>query len=418
MMSSFTNPETLVNPTPFFNQLRHERPVYFDEALNAYIVAAYKDVHSVLNQPNTFSSALALFHAYKFEEVVNGILLEKAHGPFAPILPMTDPPEHTRVRAALNLAFSKPRMMKFQKYIENSIEELFNGFLDSGRMEVMKELAVPLPVSVIAHLLDVPRERHSDIKRWTQAYTSCAGNRIRTEEEAVRIGNELADMQNFIAGHIENRRKKGQEYDDVLNDLVNSNGGGLSDAEILAIAAGFLVAGHETGSLIIVSILKTLAENPSMVEYLRNIAGEEKDKAYQTFIEEALRINAPVRMLPRVTTADAEVSGVAVPAGSLVFVVMASANMDEAVFGDNSEAFELDRKNASRHLTFGTGPHICIGNQLARMELKCLLKAIIDKMDDIKLADTQITLEDYSPVVLDINVHLNKLNITFKKTAA
>lgn len=225
-------------------------------------------------------------------------------------------------------------------------------------------------------------------------------------------------MQNFIAGHIENRRNKSQEYDDVLNDLVNGNNGALSDAEILAIAAGFLVAGHETGSLIIVSIFKTLAENPSLVEYLRTAKDDEKDKAYQTFIEEALRINAPVRMLPRVTTADTEVSGVAIPAGSLVFVVMASANMDEAVFGENSEAFEADRKNASRHLTFGTGPHICIGNQLARMELKCLLKATIDRMDDIRLADTPITPADYSPVVLDINIHLNKLNITFKKATA
>lgn len=418
MMSSFTNPETLINPTPFFNQLRHERPVYFDEALSAYVVAAYKDVHSVLNQPNTFSSALALFHAYNFEEVVNKILVEKAHGPFAPILPMTDPPEHTRVRSVLNLAFSKPRVAKFQGYIEGVVDELFNGFLDSGQMEVMKELAIPLPVSIIAYLLDVPRERHSDIKRWTQAYTACAGNRIRTLEEAEQIGNELAEMQNFIAGHIENRRNKSQEYDDVLNDLVNGNNGALSDAEILAIAAGFLVAGHETGSLIIVSIFKTLAENPSLVEYLRTAKDDEKDKAYQTFIEEALRINAPVRMLPRVTTADTEVSGVAIPAGSLVFVVMASANMDEAVFGENSEAFEADRKNASRHLTFGTGPHICIGNQLARMELKCLLKATIDRMDDIRLADTPITPADYSPVVLDINIHLNKLNITFKKATA
>lgn len=418
MISSFTNPEVLANPTPFFNELRHERPVYFDEALNAYVVAAYKDVHSVLNQPNTFSSALALFHAYNFEEIVNEILVEKARGPFAPILPMTDPPEHTRVRSVLNLAFSKPRMAKFQGYIENAVEDLFNGFLDSGHMEVMQELAVPLPVSIIAHLLSVPRERHSDIKRWTQAYTACAGNRIRTQEEAVRIGNELADMQNFIAGHIESRRQNGQEYDDVLNDLVNGNNGALSDAEILAIAAAFLVAGHETGSLIIVAIFKTLAENPALVEYLRNVNDEEKEKAYQTFIEEALRVNAPVRMLPRVTTADADVSGVTIPAGSLVFVLLASGNMDESTFGDDSETFVPDRKNASRHLSFGAGPHICIGNQLARMELKCLLKAAIDKMDDIKLGDTPITLADYSPVVLDINLHLNKLNITFKKATA
>lgn len=414
MMSSFTNLETLANPTSFFKQLRHERPVYFDTTLNAYVITMYKDVHSVLNQPNLFSSALALFHAYKFEKTVNEILVEKAHGPFAPILPMTDPPEHTRVRKALNLAFSKPRVMKFQEYIENVIEEIFDNVLDAGKMEVMKELAVPLPVSIIAHLLDVPRERSADIKRWTQAYTSCAGNRISSEEEAVQIGNDLAEMQNFIIDHIESRRGKEQDYDDVLNDIVNSNGGELSDEEILAISAGFLVAGHETGSLVIVSLFKTLAENPAFIDYLRNVKAEEKDKAYQTFIEEALRMNAPVRMLPRVTTADADVSGVAIPAGSLTFVVMSSGNMDETLFGDKSEEFVPDRANAFRHLSFGSGPHVCIGNQLARVELKCLLKAIVEKMDDIKL-DAEITLKDYVPVILDINVHLNKLDITFKK---
>lgn len=413
MVHSFADSSTLINPTSFFRQLRHERPVYFDETLSAYVITGYDDIQTVFKQPNLFSSALALFNAYNFEEIVNSILVEKAHGPFQSILPMTDPPEHTRIRKALNMAFSMQRVAKFQDYIESEIDGLFKGFIDKGSIDVMADLAIPLPVSIIAHLLSVPKERMADIKRWTQSYTACAGNRIATEADAIRIGNDLAEMQNFIVGHIRERRN--HHYDDVLTDIVNAEGGTLTDGEVLAIAAAFLVAGHETGSLVIVSLFKTLAENPSLIEYLRNAEGEDKDKIYKAFIEEALRLNAPVRMLPRVTTDIAEVGGVQIPAGSLVFIVMASANMDEAIFGENCEEFIPDRKNSSRHLSFGSGPHVCIGNMLARTELKCLLMATIEKIDSMELADKEIPLTDYSPVVLDINVHLHKLNLNFTK---
>ncbi len=414
MPCPFTNPANLINPQAMFKSLRDERPVYFDDTIGAYIVSRHEDVNAVFKQPNLYSSALALFASYNYEDVVNGILNEKAYGAFQSILPMTDPPEHTRIRSALNLAFSSKRVAQFQVYIEEVIDELITAFIDDGEFEVMSQLAVPLPVSIIAHLLSVPRERSADIKRWTQSYTACAGNRISSEDEAIKVGNDLAEMQQYIIGHINERRDSDQ--DDVLTDIIKAevDGKRLTDPEILAVAAAFLVAGHETGSVVITSIIKTLAEDPGLVEFLR--AADER--AYKVFIEEILRKNPPVRMLPRVTTQDTELRGVAIPAGSQVLIMMGAANEDEAVFGDNAGELQADRRNANRHLSFGAGPHICIGNMLARTELKSLLEAIVSRMDNIKLVNPDIPMSDYSPVVLDLNLHLHKLQVSFDKRSA
>jgi cytochrome P450 len=414
MTSVFANPQTLIKPDFEFSRLRQESPVYFDETLQAFVVSRYDDVKDVFTRPEVFSSALALFNGYNYENIVSEILETRAHGVFQPILPMTDPPEHTRIRQTLNQAFSARRIAKFQVYIEGVIDNLINDFINDGQVEVMSRLAVPLPISIIAHLLSVPLERSADIKRWTQAYTACAGNRIASEEEARVVGNDLAEMQNFIVEHIKERRE--HQVDDVLTDIVNSktpDGESLADKEILAIAAAFLVAGHETGSLVIVSLFKTLAENPSLVEYLRN--AKDQEAAYRLFLEEILRLNPPVRMLPRVATSDTQLAGVSVPAGSPVMVLLASANQDESVFSDESNELVPDRKNANRHMTFGGGPHICIGNMLARAELKTLLHAIVNRFDNIRLCEPDPPLSDYSPVVLDINIHLHRLEITFDK---
>jgi cytochrome P450 len=414
MNSVFADPQTLIKPDLEFARLRQQKPVYFDETLQAFVVSRYDDVKDVFTRPEVFSSALALFNGYNYENIVTEILETSGHGAFQSILPMTDPPEHTRIRQTLNQVFSSRRIAKFQEYIEGVIDDLISNFINEGRVEVMSQLAVPLPVSIIAHLLSVPTERAADIKRWTQSYTACAGNRIASEEEARRVGSDLAEMQNFIVAHIKERRE--HRVDDILTDIVTAktpNGESLTDGEILAIAAAFLVAGHETGSLVIVSLFKTLAENPSLVGYLRD--AKDQDATYRVFLDELLRLNPPVRMLPRVSTSDTQIADVPVPAGSLVMILLSSANQDEALFGEEPGELVPDRKNANRHLSFGAGPHICIGNMLARTELKCLLDAVVSRLDNIRLCEPNPPLTDYSPVVLDINIHLHRLEVTFDK---
>ena len=413
-MSMFTDINALIAPYPHFKKLRAEQPVYFDEALQMYVLSKHKDVAAAFADAKLFSSGQALFTSYNYEDSVNKILNGRAHGPFEQVLPMKDPPEHTRVRSLVNGAFSVRRVAKIQDYIEQLTDELFDAFMDKGEFDVVNQLSVPLPVAVIAHMLCVPRERAEDIKRWTNWYSACACNRLSSEEEAQQAGNDLADMQNFIFDHLEERRAN--PGDDVLTDLINARTKDgdepLTNEEILATCAAFLGAGHETSTVAITHAFRYLAAYPAELERLRN--AENQDEAARLFAEELLRLEPPTRSLLRVNTADTELGGVKIPAGSALMLLTGSANRDEEVFGENADEFEFGRKSTNKHLAFGGGVHVCIGNMLARAELKNVLKTIANRMDNIRIAK-EPELQDYHPVVMPINMQLNTLQVTFDK---
>lgn len=416
MTASLVDMDVRIDGSKLYKELRAERPVYFDNDIQMFVVSRYDDIANVFRQPNLFSSALALFHSYQYEEVVTKILNEEGRGPFKRVLPMTDPPEHTRVRSMVNLAFSMRRISKIQDYIEKLTQELVDAFIDDGKAEIVSQLAIPLPVTVIGDLLCVPRERWADVRRWTNAYTACAGNRLSSQEEAERLGHDLAEMQNFIVNHINSRRT--QPGDDVLTDLLNARAGDyqpLDEKEILAIAVAFLGAGHETSTVAITSAIKQLALNPHLIGELRN--APDQDAACRAFCEEVLRVEPPLNALPRVATADTEIGGVAIPAGSRILVIGASGNRDEKIFGADSENFRPGRENANKHLTFGGGVHQCLGNMLARAEMKSVVRAIVNRMDSLRLVNPNMPLSDYHPVIMDLNYRLKKLDVEFTKRA-
>lgn len=414
-MPIFTNIEALANPYPHFKKLRQESPVYFDQDLQMYVLSKHCDVTTALTDTNSFSSGQALFSSYNHEDIVNKILIEKAHGPFAEVLPMTDPPRHTRVRALVNGAFSAKRVSKIQSYIDTVTEELFDNIEGKSQAEIVSELAVPLPVAIIAHMLCVPRERSEDIKRWTEYYSACACNRLSSEEEATLAGEHLAEMQNYIVAHLEERRAN--PGDDVLTDLINARTGDgqepLTNKEILATSAAFLGAGHETSTVAITHAFRYLAMYPEELKRIQN--ADDMDAAIRIFCEELLRLEPPTRSLLRVSLADTVMSGVSIPAGSLIMILTGSANRDEDVFGENADVFDSTRSSTRKHVSFGAGVHMCIGNMLARAELKQVVKAIALRFDKIDLANKNPGIEDFHPVVMPINFQPNKLQVNFEK---
>lgn len=407
-----------IDGTPLYRELRAERPVYFDPDWQMWIVSRYDDIATVFKQPNLFSNALALFHSYRFEDVVNDILVREGHGPFTQVLPMTDPPTHTRVRAIVNTVFSPRRVAKIQNYIDQLTQELIDGFIDDGKAELVSQFAVPLPVTVISDLLSLPRERWADIKRWTFSYSACAGNRLTTKEEAEAVGRDLADMQNYIVGHLKDRRVN--PGDDLLTDLVNARFQDftpLDDMENLAVAVAFVGAGHESTTVAITQLVRILAERPDLIREIRQAS--DQDTAIRLLVEESLRYEPPLNALPRVTTADTEVGGVKIPAFSPVMVIMASANRDESQFGADAELFAAARQNANRHMAFGGGVHACLGNMLARGELRSVARAFINRFDNLRLAKPvpEVPEEDYSQAIMPWNLRLHKLDILFDKRA-
>lgn len=414
MTGTLNSIENKIDGSAFFEKLRAEHPVFFDNGYHAFIVSRYEDAQTVLREPVLFSSARAIFSSYNHEDIVTGILDKKAHGRFVEVLPMTDPPEHTRVRSLVNLAFSMQRVAKIRDYIEELTNELVDAMLDDGQAEVVSALGQPLPVTVIGDLLSLPRDRWRDVIRWTRSYVTCAGNLVSDEEHARRVGEDLAEMQNFVAAQLDERRVS--PGDDVLTDLLNAKSGDyepLSEKEILAIAVAFIGAGHETSTIAITELIKTLAQNPDLVSYLR--FAPDQDSTIKNFCEEFLRLNPPLNAQPRIATQDTEIAGVKIPNGSMVLVANASANRDERTFGQTANQFDPSRRNAARHMTFGGGVHVCLGNMLARAELQCVAKAIVTRMDNLRLAEPETPMSDYRPVIMDWNYHITRLEILFDK---
>ena len=413
MSASLLDTQIKIDGSALYRELRTERPVYHDKDVGMYVVSRYEDIRNVFRQPNLYSNALAMFHSYNHDNIVGDIMTKEGHGPFKEVLPMTDPPIHMRVRTLTTMAFSPRRIDAMQNGVKALIGEYFDSFINDGRLEVVSQLALPLPVTIICDLLSLPRSRAEDVKRWTRAYTACAGNRIQTAEEAEHVGRDQAEMQNCIMETY--ARCRASANDSLLKALCSMSTAEfepLDEGELLAVAAAIMVAGHETTTVAMTNMFKYLATVPGAMKRLRS--AENPDKAAEDFCHEVLRLTPPVKMHPRVTTEDTVLGSVNIPKFSPVMVITASANRDEEFF-ENPADFIAGRNNGSRHMSFGVGIHSCLGMQLAMIELKCLVRTIITRVDRLQLATPDIPISDYEAVIMPWSYQLKKLDVLFER---
>lgn len=403
-----------IDPAPFFANLRKESPVYFDPGYQAFLVTRFDDFMEVVRQPNKFSNAKALYGSYRFEEIVEGILDRDGHGQMAKILPLSDPPEHTRVRAITNALFNSRRVQTLQPFIEGLANKLVDVFIEDGKAEMISQFSIPLPVTTIGEVLGLPQDRWRDISKWQIAFAACVGNHLTSAEQAEEYGRDIAEMQNFLVGEMEARRQK--PGDDVITDLLFNNPTEyepLTQAEILGVATALIGGGHESTTTSITNAVHVIASREDIATALRE--ADDQKKAIGQFVEELLRTRPPVAGIPRIVTEDTELGGVPIPAGAKVLIAHISANRDAAMFGDTAEQFDLERRNAARHVTFGSGVHVCLGAMLARAEIQTATKLLVNRLDNVRLIKPQPEPEDYKASIFDWNYTLNRLDITFDR---
>jgi cytochrome P450 len=378
-------PETaefyLGDPDAAFATLRRDDPVHWYEDGRFWCITKHADVQDVGRRPRDFCSSrgtqifqIALRH--EGSGLPSGDDSLNALGEVAPNIIMTDPPQHNRMRKLVIGAFT-PRA---SGHLEPRIREIARESLAAvPRGEVVNfvdDLAVPLPMLVIAEMLGVPREDHADFRRWSDQMIRTGAGIF--DDESTRA---LPELLAYLAERVKERRDVPR--DDVLSMLLRAeiDGDKLSDPEIVMFLMTLLVAGNETTRNLLAGGMRLLFENPD--QRARLVAEPER---LPNAIEEMLRMVSPVRNFCRSATRDVELRGKTIRAGDWVAMFYASANRDEEVFGDDSHAFRIDRPNAKQHVAFGFGEHLCLGASLARLEARVMFEELLPLLAGIEPA--------------------------------
>jgi len=355
--------EQLYAPYEWYRSMRATRPVFQDPTWGGWQVFSYPEVMRVLSEYATFSSDNQ--RMAQFEGGEGGM------DPIGNSIIRMDPPRHRQLRNLVTQAFTPRIVAQLEPRISAITHDLLDQVITAGEMDVVRDLAYPLPVTVISELLGIPAELREDFKRWSDALVS--GDEGTSEEERMQLYQEVQGMYGYFAQVLEERRAHPQ------NDLVSAllaaevDGQRLSNVELLGFCGLLLVAGNETTTNLLGNMMLCFDEHPELVERLRA-----NRALVPGAIEEVLRYYSPVKAMVRVTTTETVLGNQHMGANQFVVAWIGSANRDEAEF-PNADRFDIERE-PNRHIAFGRGIHFCLGAPLARLEGKIALNALLDRL--------------------------------------
>jgi cytochrome P450 len=382
--SSFADPAVQRCPFPLIERLHAEAPVYRDPITGFFVVTRYADIAEINSDPERFSNKTTL-------------LISKAHSPNAAelerrfrengfprihTLVSNDPPDHRRYRAVVDKIFAPAFVRSLEPAITRIADDLIDRLPATGTADLLHEYCLKIPMFVICDQLGVPRDMWRTFKTWSDAEIEMINPALDPVRE-LELADLLIEAQNYLNDRAREYQREPAEK--LLSMVANSevDGRPIEPVEIVAIAEQLLVAGNETTTSAIAIALWKLIKEPELAATLRT----NPDKI-GIFCEEILRLHAPSPHLYREATSDCEVGGMAIPKGAILQVSYLAANRDEAQFAC-PERLDLDRKGAKNHLAFGRGIHFCIGNQLARAEMRIAVGRMLERVKGLRFAPDQ-----------------------------
>ena len=370
-LASLADPAVLPDPYPVLAALREASP--FTDLDGALVVAGrHADCSAVLRHPNASSERGRSLLAPNARRVRD-----------RPSFLSLDPPDHTRLRRLVSKAFTPRTIARLEPRIRAITAELLGAAAAAGQLEVVSQLAYPLPVRVISELLGVPVEDHPRFAGWSARLASSLqpGFGISPEEAQARADAAQAASDEF-AGYFREliARRRASPSDDLLSQLIRVEDAGqvLTEDELIATCVLLLVAGHETTVGLISNAILALLRHPGQLALLREDPGLAPGA-----VEETLRFDAPVQLTGRVARGGLPVGEVAAPDGALVLLLLAATGRDPDAFAD-PDVFDI-RRGAVHHLAFAAGPHFCLGAPLARLEATIALQEFAAMADGAEL---------------------------------
>jgi cytochrome P450 len=341
----------LVDPYPALAAIRESSPVLYLEKHGFYLITRYADVVAVSRNHAVFSSTGGVGPEWQPR----------------PMMPMYDPPDHTRLRRMVAPLFLPKLMAQHATTFRDIVSRALDRVGDQP-FDLVHEIAEPVALEAIALLLGVPRELKDDFRRWADNTMADLAGGV-SADDAVRLEASRREFVTYLRSAVVERRARPGK--DVISLLVHaSDSERLTDREVVAFCVLLLVAGFEPAASAIGNALRVLAQHPEITKAIPRTA-----KAIESTTEELFRFDAPVHAFFRNTLADTTVADVAIPKQSKVMIHFGSANRDERVF-PRADSFLWDR-DPNAHVAFGAGVHYCLGSHLARVELNAVLEVLL-----------------------------------------
>ncbi|HEV8205634.1 MAG TPA: cytochrome P450 [Acidimicrobiia bacterium] len=365
------------DPYRQYAALREHDPVH-RSPLEVWVLFRYDDIVGVLRDSSlsvqvdnaTPTARMQMFAEQAPEERERG-----AHS-----ILNVDPPDHTRLRRLVSKAFTPKMVHELRPRIQALVDDALEAMAARGEADVIGDLAFPLPFTVISEMLGMPDGNRDEVRGWSHTLTKTLDPILSPEEvdAALAAANNMqSHIQDVLAW------KRDHPADDLLTGLIaaEDEGDRLSEIELLDQVLLLYVAGHETTVNLIGNATLALLGHPDQLARLRS--DPELDGGA---VEELLRYDSPVQFSRRITTADLDLDGTTIPAGTFTLTCLGSANHDEARWGPTADELDITRPDAGQHMSFGNGIHHCLGSSLARTEAQVAIGTLVRRFPDLKLA--------------------------------
>ena len=368
------DPEFRKNPHPFYDRLRTEEPVH-RTPLGFVVLTRYEDVVNTLRN-NDFSRDIE----------VNANLPESPTRKFrrenerSKSMLNLDPPDHTRLRRLVSKSFTPSAIEKLRPRIQQLVDDALANAKRTGHLELVEELAFPVPFQVISDLLAMPTERGEELREWSQIITATLEPTTGVEE--LEKGQQaIAKMRPYLEEIIQHRRRN--MGDDMLSSLiaVEEQGEKLNNDELMSFVILLYIAGHETTVNLIGNSVHALLTHPEQLDVMR------RESCTPNMVDELLRFNGPVQHTIRTPLVDISIpvngQEMLIKKGSLVLASLGAGNHDPSVFG-NPHQLDFSRSNSNRHLAFAAGVHYCLGASLAKLETEVAVGTLVKTFKSIE----------------------------------
>lgn len=377
-LSNLQRPEIRANPYPFYEKLREQDPVHWDE-LGFWVLTRYDDITFVYTDPR-FSRAQGLMRGYERLPEDGQKIAAPVYGSFSKTMFYSDPPYHTRLRGLVSKAFTPRAVEQMRPTIQRITDELLDEVEEQGQMDLIPDFAYPLPIMVIAEMLGLPGGDRKELKGWSDDLFAILGTVKRhTPESLERAAQSLKKLTDYVTALSQARRVDPQN--DLLTALVAvvEAGERLSQEELAANVNILLSAGHETTSNLFGNGVLALLQHPEQMQKLR-----QQPELIGLTVEEMMRYDNPVQVAYRSAAEDVELGGKLLHKGDLVNMVLGAANRDPQRFSDPNR-FDVTR-DEGKHLGLGLGIHFCLGAPLLRLEAEIVFNTILRRFPKLELA--------------------------------